>query len=118
MFSNGLDRQFGRAAVQEANRLLEGWMDFPFSMVGRTGNTGHLSKLDRAQDQATQGRTPHTGRLRRFTERRSIPNRFHGAQVAQKASPLLFIQVRIIKRGKQICWFPIRIFWNTGVQGA
>ena len=31
-------------------------MDFPFSMVGRTRNTGQLSKLDRALDQAAQGR--------------------------------------------------------------
>jgi hypothetical protein len=51
MFGNGLNRQFGWAAVEEANRLLKGWMEFPISMVGRTRNTGYLSKLDGALDQ-------------------------------------------------------------------
>jgi hypothetical protein len=116
MFSDGLDRQFGRAAVQEANRLLKGWMEFPFSMVGRTRNTGHLSKLDRALEQAAQGRAPHTSRRCRFTDSRSIPDRFHRMHIAQKAFSLLFIQERIIKRGKQI-WLPIVFFWNTGMKG-
>ena len=79
MFSNGLDRQFGRAAVKEANRLLKGWMDFPFSMVGRTRNTGHLSKLDRTLDQAAQGRASHTGSRSRFTQSRSVLDCFHRA---------------------------------------
>ena len=75
MFSDGLDRQFGRAAVQEANCLLKGWMDFPFSMVGRTRNAGQLSKLDCTLDKAAQGRASHTGS--RFTESHSVLDCFY-----------------------------------------
>src|SRR5437588_7509151 len=100
MFGNGLNRQFGWSAVEKANRLLKGWMEFPISMVGRTRNAGYLSKLDGTSDQSAQSRVCHTGLCSRFTEGRSIPDCFHRPQIAQKAFPLLFIQARSIKRGK------------------
>src|SRR6266700_4765204 len=102
MFGNGLNRQFGWAAVEEANRLLKGWMEFPISMVGRTRDARYLAKLNGTLDQSAQSRVCHTGLCSRLTESRSIHDRIDSTQIAQKAFPLLFIQARSIKCGKLI----------------
>src|SRR2546426_286402 len=118
MLSDSLNREFGGTAVEEANRLLKGWMELPFSMVGRMGNTSNLSKRDRALDQSTQGRAPHPRSLCCFTLSCSIQNGFYCVQIAKKAFPLLLIEVRIIKSGELIRRFFIVFFWITSDRGA
>jgi hypothetical protein len=93
-------------------------MELPFSMVGRMGNTGNLSKRDRALDQSTQGRAPHPRSLCCFPLSRSIQNGFHCVQIAKKDFPLLLIEVRIIKGGELIGRLSLVFFWKTSDRGA
>ncbi len=118
MLRDSLNREFGGTAVEEANRLLKGWMELPFSMVGRMGNTGNLAKRDRALDQSTQGRAPHPRSLCSFLLSCSIQNGFHRVQIAKKDFPLLLIEVRIIKGGELAEWLSVVFFWKTSDRGV
>src|SRR6266567_120807 len=118
MLSDSLNREFGGAAVEEANRLLKGWMELPLSMVGRVWNTGNLPKRDRALDQSTQGRASHSRGLCGFSLSRSIQNGFHRVQIAKKHFPLLLIEARSIKGGELIGWHFVVCFWKTSDRGV
>ena len=98
--------------------MLKGWMELPCPMVGRVGNTGHLSKRDRALDQSTQGRAPHPRSLCRFLVSRSIQNGFYRVQIAKKELPLLLIKARIIKGGEPIGWLFVVFIWKTSDRGV
>src|SRR5438309_1022919 len=113
MLGDGLNGEFGGAAVEEANRLLKGRMELPRPMVGRVGNTGHLSKRDRALDQPTQGRAPHPRRLCCFPVSCTIQNGFYRVEIAKKKLPLLLIKARIIKGGEPIGRLFIVFIWKT-----
>src|SRR5260370_35849608 len=106
MLSNGTHREFRRTAVEEANGLLKGWMQLPFPTVGGLRNTGQLPKLYRALDEPSQGRASHTRSRCGFTDCRSVQDRFHRSQIAQKMFPLLFIEHRAIQGRKQVCRLP------------
>src|SRR5713226_9688088 len=99
MLSDSLNREFGGTAVEEANRLLKGWMELPFSMVGRMGNTSNLSKRDRALDQSTQGRAPHPRSLCCFTLSCSIQNGFYCVQLRRKRSLCFSVRCESSKVG-------------------
>src|SRR6266849_7158897 len=114
MLSNRLDRECGGTAVEEANRLLKGWMQFPCSLVGRMGNTGSLSKLDGALDESSQSRASHPLSRCCFTNGCAMQDRFHGSQIAQKMCALLCIKERVIKGGKRIGRFPIVFLCKSG----
>src|SRR5438270_10034458 len=116
MLGDGLNGEFGGTAVKEANRLRVSWMELPRPMVGRVGNTGHLSKRDRALDQSTQGRAPHPLSRRCFLVSRPIQNGFYRAQIAKKEFPLLLIKARIIKGGEPIGW--LFVIWKTSDRGV
>src|SRR6266516_7992983 len=115
MLSDSSHGEFGRAAVEEANGLLKGWMQLPFPTVGGLRNTGQLPELYRALDEPSQGRTSHTRSRCCFTDCRSVQDRFHSSHMAQKLFPLLFIEERVIKGRKQICRLPsfflLKVAW-------
>ena len=94
--------------------MLKGWMQFPCSVVGRMGDTGHLSKLDSPLYEPSQSRASHTGGGGGFTDGRSVQDRFHGPQIAQKMCSLLFLKERVIKGGKRIGRFFIFFLCKTG----
>src|SRR6266702_380817 len=110
VLNNGTHREFRWAAVQKTNSLLKSRMHFSFSMVCGVWNTGQLSKCDRALHEPPERCTPHPFSGSSITDGCSIENRFHGSQIAQKLSSLLFIKARVIKGRKQIGG-PLRLFF-------